>query len=148
METLHINNTPLIKLLTKFSWMINILPYYGTADQCYSLMTRLSSSTRLTWLENEAQILGLSETKNDTISHHLERKKVSKNLDDDPFSGRALDILTLNYKFYDLNFTVSEEYYFRCEELLQFLKDIDLKLLSISGISLDFGASSDVITTI
>lgn len=64
------------RLLTYMNLISNVLPFYGYADQCNTLMTRLCKTSNLAWKENEKPLLTivLKENKRKIVlsSNHYE----------------------------------------------------------------------------
>ncbi|CAI2361206.1 unnamed protein product [Moneuplotes crassus] len=134
-----------IPLLTTLSLAIKVLPYFGYADQCKTLMTQLRSESRQLWLSNEDQWLKpFTNDKEEEVFHMKKRILLIKNFKGPSSSGdKAISyysqIMNLAhsgaYKLYSFNFWFDDEDLLGIETIADFCQKVDLDLLKVKKIN-------------
>ncbi|CAI2361365.1 unnamed protein product [Moneuplotes crassus] len=129
-------------LLTTLSLTIKILPYFGYADQCRTLMTQLRSESRQLWLSNEDQWLKpLINGQEEEVFHiqkrnlWVENLKGPSNSDDEvsPDSQMMELIHAGTYKLYSLIFCLDDENLSSLETIANFCQIVDPELLKVGS---------------
>ncbi|CAI2361168.1 unnamed protein product [Moneuplotes crassus] len=129
-----------ISLLTTLSLTIKILPYFGYADQCKTLMTQLRSESRQLWLSNEDQWLKPFINDQEEEVFHIEKRSLMvKNLKGPSSSdgevscdSQVMDLAHSNvYKLYSFRFWAVGDNLPGLEIIADFCQIVDSDLLKV-----------------
>ncbi|CAI2361316.1 unnamed protein product [Moneuplotes crassus] len=140
-----------ISLLATLSLAIKILPYFGYADQCKTLMTQLRSESRQLWLSNEDQWLKpYTNDQEEEVFHIKKRSLMVKNLKGPSSSDYEVScdsqVKELGhsgaYKLYSFDFWPNGEDLPGLETIADFCQIVDSDLLKVGMIYIFSGIST------
>ncbi|CAI2361299.1 unnamed protein product [Moneuplotes crassus] len=129
-----------IPLLTTLSLTIKILPYFGYANECETLMTQLRSESRQLWLSNENQWLKPYINDQEEEVFHIEKRiliinnlKGSSSSGDEvfPYSPMMKLAHTNAYKLYSFYFWFYDEDLPGLETIADFCQIVDSELFKV-----------------